>query len=804
MARLYIAKPNDVSKVKRTSVRNKNKENVKVKSANMSGAEAEAWGEERDEEFPRRDMTDQGSEDNTTETARPKKHRDGQGTLISQFTDMSLTSEKREKGKKLRRPRSASQEYSDGTSTPSLLAQSTEEDEVEIPQADSKMEKDVVRRLTQLRLQGDCQSDEEGENDLGNNIPDERETVIQKDRRKRGALIPESPGEESSDNGDQGDHRIDLSDEDDDDGFDSLDDFIVSDDESLSLYEESESERNDGKEEDEKRKSGSPGHIVSDTTHPDSDTDPEPQRRPRRRLIRGRRVPRASTPVHNPDDGPNDDDITENPLSLSANPLLSTSVGNNIICPAGEEETGQNKDIKTDLLSDSKPFFPPPTSFTTSKDHRVQDKNNLNLTPSKKAKGKAIDFSKGTSQPSPEPPQERNSQMDLVTPPTSPSKPCLKSPSKSQTNRIPASPHRPSIDMFWSQEAVNQWNDKFSPRKMQTPKFHLRNFDSFSDTDEEEDEEGQSLNNKDDDYQIADVSIPGHLGTPDPESSADTLPLYTSPIKNNASPGKKQTKASASTKKALAAKKREFDEQKHALATEFLNELDTMVTGGKILNLTKSAGGVNIVWNNKLATTAGRATWKKERITKTRESTEQQLIGSSSANLCSPNMSSSHPSSSMVSPTTSSLTKTKSSPSLKRSTSSRSIRHNATIELAEKVIDSEDRLLNTLAHEYCHLANFMISGVLNQPHGASFKQWAKECKAALDSNPKYSGRVEVNTKHSYLINYKYMWCCGTCGQEYGRHSRSIDPAKVRCGKCYDGMLLQVKPKPRGKAKTKEV
>lgn len=33
--------------------------------------------------------------------------------------------------------------------------------------------------------------------------------------------------------------------------------------------------------------------------------------------------------------------------------------------------------------------------------------------------------------------------------------------------------------------------------------------------------------------------------------------------------------------------------------------------------------------------------------------------------------------------------------------------HHAFIELAEKVIESEDRLLNTLAHKFCHLANFM-------------------------------------------------------------------------------------------------
>jgi SprT-like zinc ribbon domain len=35
-----------------------------------------------------------------------------------------------------------------------------------------------------------------------------------------------------------------------------------------------------------------------------------------------------------------------------------------------------------------------------------------------------------------------------------------------------------------------------------------------------------------------------------------------------------------------------------------------------------------------------------------------------------------------------------------------------------------------------------------------------------------------------------------CGAEYGRHSKSIDPAKQRCGRCR-GVLRQVRPRPRG-------
>lgn len=36
---------------------------------------------------------------------------------------------------------------------------------------------------------------------------------------------------------------------------------------------------------------------------------------------------------------------------------------------------------------------------------------------------------------------------------------------------------------------------------------------------------------------------------------------------------------------------------------------------------------------------------------------------------------------------------------------------------------SQERLLNVVAHEYCHLANFMISGIKDNPHGKEFKEW---------------------------------------------------------------------------------
>lgn len=207
---------------------------------------------------------------------------------------------------------------------------------------------------------------------------------------------------------------------------------------------------------------------------------------------------------------------------------------------------------------------------------------------------------------------------------------------------------------------------------------------------------------------------------------------------------------SSTTKKSAKGRAKDFrkpfDSRKHSVAEAFLRELDTQVADGKIGRLAESTGGVKIVWTKTLNTTAGRANWKKEAIrTKQPDGT---IVNSG-------------------------------------------YKHYASIELAEKVIDDEDRLLNVLAHEFCHLCNFMISGITNKPHGEMFKIWAAKCTQIFRD----SRSIKVTTKHEYNIDFKYIWECDSCGAEYRRHSRSIDPEKQRCGRC-KGRLKQTKPIPR--------
>jgi predicted SprT family Zn-dependent metalloprotease len=246
------------------------------------------------------------------------------------------------------------------------------------------------------------------------------------------------------------------------------------------------------------------------------------------------------------------------------------------------------------------------------------------------------------------------------------------------------------------------------------------------------------------------VKMMDGIALSDNDSSSDAPSPTTSPRKKaTRSPTKKLVPPPSEEPdvKALRATRKAFAERKHALALSFLQDLDTTICSGRIASLSASTGGIKLIWSKTLKTTAGRATWKREQV--------RLRTGPNASDF------------------------------------EIEIRHHCTIDLAEKVIDDESRLYNVLAHEFCHLATFMISEVRNNPHGAEFKSWGRKISTAFS----HKG-VEVTTKHSYQIEYKYIWECVVCGYEFKRQSKSVDTQKHSCGKC-KGRLVQTKPVPRG-------
>ena len=109
----------------------------------------------------------------------------------------------------------------------------------------------------------------------------------------------------------------------------------------------------------------------------------------------------------------------------------------------------------------------------------------------------------------------------------------------------------------------------------------------------------------------------------------------------------------------------------------------------------------------------------------------------------------------------------------------------ASIDLATKVIDNEERLRSTLLHEMCHAAQWLVDGCHKPPHGDVFKKWANISMRKIRD-------VEVTTTHDYEISYKFAWACtgANCNVVIKRHSRSVDVTKQCCGRC-KGKLIEI-------------
>ncbi|XP_044062151.1 acidic repeat-containing protein isoform X2 [Siniperca chuatsi] len=113
----------------------------------------------------------------------------------------------------------------------------------------------------------------------------------------------------------------------------------------------------------------------------------------------------------------------------------------------------------------------------------------------------------------------------------------------------------------------------------------------------------------------------------------------------------------------------------------------------------------------------------------------------------------------------------------------------ARIELSEKVCDSADRLRDTLIHEMCHAATWLINGV-RDGHGNLWKLYARKSTLMHPELPM------VTRCHSYDIKYKFQYQCTRCQNTIGRHTKSLDTQRFVCALCTGQLVLLMPSKPR--------
>ncbi|KAJ6573992.1 SprT-like family-domain-containing protein, partial [Mycena vulgaris] len=104
----------------------------------------------------------------------------------------------------------------------------------------------------------------------------------------------------------------------------------------------------------------------------------------------------------------------------------------------------------------------------------------------------------------------------------------------------------------------------------------------------------------------------------------------------------------------------------------------------------------------------------------------------------------------------------------------------AEIHLATKVIDTDERIRNTLSHEMCHLACWMIDKQIKEAHGKLFHKWA-------DRVERKDPDIAISVQHTYVISYPFEWSCLDCEKIIQRYTNSVDMTKG-CPACKTGKL----------------
>ncbi|CAG9532321.1 unnamed protein product [Cercopithifilaria johnstoni] len=108
----------------------------------------------------------------------------------------------------------------------------------------------------------------------------------------------------------------------------------------------------------------------------------------------------------------------------------------------------------------------------------------------------------------------------------------------------------------------------------------------------------------------------------------------------------------------------------------------------------------------------------------------------------------------------------------------------ADIELSIKVCDTPERLRDTLLHEMCHAAVWVIDRIHKGGHGSAWKYWVYQCKKVFPSLPL------IERCHNYTVDAKYYYICDQCGQTIKRHSKSLDTDRKICGICQGHFILR--------------
>uniref|UniRef100_A0A0K8SMS5 SprT-like domain-containing protein n=1 Tax=Lygus hesperus TaxID=30085 RepID=A0A0K8SMS5_LYGHE len=105
------------------------------------------------------------------------------------------------------------------------------------------------------------------------------------------------------------------------------------------------------------------------------------------------------------------------------------------------------------------------------------------------------------------------------------------------------------------------------------------------------------------------------------------------------------------------------------------------------------------------------------------------------------------------------------------------------ITLSKPIVTTAARLRDTLIHEMCHAAVWLLDRK-KDGHGSYWKAWTYKAREAFPE------LLPINTCHSYSRDWKFTWECISCGYTIGRMTKSFNTERFSCGRCHGRFELK--------------
>uniref|UniRef100_A0A1I7TER3 SprT-like domain-containing protein n=1 Tax=Caenorhabditis tropicalis TaxID=1561998 RepID=A0A1I7TER3_9PELO len=109
----------------------------------------------------------------------------------------------------------------------------------------------------------------------------------------------------------------------------------------------------------------------------------------------------------------------------------------------------------------------------------------------------------------------------------------------------------------------------------------------------------------------------------------------------------------------------------------------------------------------------------------------------------------------------------------------------STVEMSPVVCTTAERVRDTLIHEMCHAAVWVVDRLHKEGHGPGWKKWGARCSSTFKALP------FIERCHSYEIEAKFFYVCenDNCTVEIKRQSKSLDTSRKACGRCHGRFIL---------------